>query len=352
MLNNILLFLSAVLLSGIFTYCLIKGAGKIKIFDLPNEERKRHGRPVPLIGGLAIFLSFWLVAGAVFFGTNLLQKHFSARQLFFVFLSSALLMVIGFFDDKYKMRADKRLLLTALCVGVALLGGMNFDGITNPFGGTIGLDFWKINLGIFGQFLVGVNILVFLWLIGMMYTVKIWDGLDGLATGVACIAALMVFALSQFTKFFQPDTALVALILAGACLGFLIFNFYPAKIFLGEGGGLWLGLMVGVLAIIAGGKIATTLLVMAVPIIDLVWVIVSRALNRQNILKGDRRHLHFNLVDSGWPHRWAVIFLYSFSLLFGICALFFSSFYKMIALGVLVVLVVVVEIVVRTKVKV
>lgn len=349
MLNNILFFLTAVLLSGLFTYFLIKWARKIKIFDLPNEERKRHGRPVPLLGGLAIFLSFWLVTGIVFLSTDLLHKHFSARQLFFVFFASALLMLVGFYDDKYKMRADKRLLFTALCVGVVLLGGINFDGVTNPFGGTIGLDFWKINLGFFGQFLVGVNILVFLWLTGMMYTVKILDGLDGLAVGVVGIAALMVFALSQFTKFFQPDTALVALILAGACLGFLIFNFYPAKIFLGEGGGLFLGLMVGVLATIAGGKIATTLLVMAVPIIDLAWVIIIRALKHQNILKGDRLHLHFQLVDIGWSHRQAVLLLYSFSLLFGVCTLFFSSFYKLLALVVLSVLVVIVEVVVRTR---
>lgn len=351
MLNNFWFFLAAFLLSGLFTWLLIKCAGKIKIFDLPNEERKRHGRPVPLLGGTAIFLSFWLVAGGVVLGTNLLQRNFSTRQLIFLFLSSLLLMVIGFFDDKYKVRADKRLILVAGCVLIALLGGVNFSGITNPWGGTFGLDFWKINLGALGTFLIGANILVFLWLNGMMYTVKTLDGLDGLATGVVTIAALMVAALSLFTKFYQPDTALVALIFAGACLGFLLFNFYPAKIFLGEGGGLFLGLMVGILATIAGGKIATTLLVMAVPIIDLAWVIISRAFNKQSILKGDRRHLHFVLIDNNFSQRQAVLFLYGFSLLFGLSALFLSSFYKVLVLGVLIVLTIIIEIIVRQQKK-
>jgi UDP-N-acetylmuramyl pentapeptide phosphotransferase/UDP-N-acetylglucosamine-1-phosphate transferase len=127
-------------------------------------------------------------------------------------------------------------------------------------------------------------------------------------------------------------------------LGFLFFNFYPAKIFLGEGGGQFLGLMLGTLAIIAGSKIATALLVMAVPIVDLVWVILARLFGGQSIAQGDRRHLHFRLVDAGLRQWQAVLIFYGLSALFGFSALFMKSGFKLIALVILVLVVVFLEI--------
>lgn len=150
-------------------------------------------------------------------------------------------------------------------------------------------------------------------------------------------------------KFFQPDVAIVALVLAGSCLGFLFLNFNPAKIFLGEGGGQFLGLMLGSIAIIAGSKIATALLVMAVPIIDLVYVIVGRLKNRQSISEGDRRHLHFRLVDSGFKQWQAVLIFYLFAALFGISALFMTSGWKLITLLGLIFIVIILETVVSRK---
>ena len=109
-----------------------------------------------------------------------------------------------------------------------------------------------------------------------MYTTKFLDGLDGLVSGLSVIGGLIVAGLCLFTKFFQPEIATISLIFAGACAGFLIFNFYPAKIFLGEGGSLFCGFILGTLAIISGGKIATTLLILGIPILDLIWVILRR----------------------------------------------------------------------------
>jgi len=345
-------FIAALILSAALSVVVKKVAEKLKINDFPNEERKKHKKPVPLLGGIAIFLSFWAVSAYLFFFTDLIGENITERQLLAIFLAGIILMIVGYFDDKYKLPPLKRLFFSAIAVLVVLAGGINFDGITNPFGGTIGLDFWKIESAYFGTVLVAVCVVVFFWLIGMMYTVKILDGLDGLSTGVSAIGALSIAALAGgTTKFFQPDISLLAFILAGACVGFLLFNFYPAKIFLGEGGGLFLGLMIGVLASVSGSKIATTLLVMAVPIIDLFFVFILRILNKQSIFKGDRRHLHFRLVDFGVKHRHAVLILYAIAAMFGFSALYMPSFYKFVTLIVLSAIVILIEFFVSFKIK-
>ncbi len=338
-------FLVATFVSVFLTIVVRKLAQKLNIFDYPDKERKLHNRLTPLLGGTAIFVSFWSVVFYLYNYSGIVFKHFNTRQLILFFIAGLILMVIGYCDDRFKIVYHYRLLFSVLAVLLVLAGGLNFDGVTNPFGGTIGLDFWKIQTRYFGTILVGVEIIAFLWLMGMIYTVKILDGLDGLATGVVMIGAMAVAALAGgSTKFFQPDVALIAFVLAGSCLGFLIFNFYPAKIFLGEGGGQFLGLMLGVIAIIAGSKIATALLVMAVPIIDLMWVIVSRLLSGQSIAKGDRRHLHFRLVDIGFKQWQVVLVYYGFSGLFGFSALYMSSVFKIISLLFLVIAIIVMEI--------
>jgi len=343
-------FLVAFVLAILFTLLVKKIAQKKAIFDLPDNERKLHGQPIPLLGGTAIFVAFWLVIFYLFNFTNLLSKNFNTRQLILIFLAGLILMMVGYWDDKKRISYHWRLLFSVIAVLLVLAGGMNFTGVTNPFGGTIGLDFWKINTQYFGTILVGVNILAFLWLLGMMYTVKILDGLDGLSTGVSAIGALSIAALAGgSTKFFQPDVALAALVLVGACMGFLFFNFYPAKIFLGEGGGQFLGLMLGTLAIIAGSKIATALLVMAVPIIDLAWVIGARIFGGQSVARGDRRHLHFRLVDIGWKQWQAVSLFYILSALFGFSALFMSSVFKIASLIILILMVIILEIYISVR---
>lgn len=350
-----LYFLGAIILSAILTLVVSKIAKYNKIIDLPDNDRKRHKSPVPLLGGVAIFLSFWIVITIIyyfnsFYAGHIFGENITIRQLVFLFLGTSVLMIVGFFDDKYKISAGIRLLLSAVAVVLVLIGGMHLTGITDPFGGgTIGLDYWKISMGSWGTILVGANILMFLWLMGMMYTTKILDGLDGLSTGVVAIGAIMIAFLSNTTKFYQPDVRLVAIILAGSCLGFLIFNFYPAKIFLGEGGSLFLGLMLGVLAVISGGKIATALLVMAVPIIDLAWVIFDRIRHHQSWSKGDRRHLHFRLVDAGLSERTAVLLLYAVSFSFGITTLFLPSKFKLVALGILFIGVIMLELFLNRK---
>ena len=192
--------------------------------------------------------------------------------------------------------------------------------LTNPLGGYIEL----------GQLAAGG--IIFCWLMGTTYTIKILDGLDGLATGIVAIGAFIIFLLASITKFYQPNVSLIALVFLGACLGFLVFNFHPAKVFLGESGSMFLGFMIGVLAIIGGGKLATALLVMAIPIFDLARVMYVRLRKHQPLSTGDREHLHFRLVDSGISQRKAVLLLYALALMFGLATLFLQSLQKFYAL--------------------
>jgi len=140
------------------------------------------------------------------------------------------------------------------------------------------------------------------------------------------------------TRYYQPDIGLAALVLAGSCFGFLFFNWHPARIFLGEGGSLLLGYMLGVLAIISGGKIAIALLIMGIPIMDVIWTIVRRLKIGKNPFKfSDRQHLHFRLMDLGLSQKQVVLVYCFFSATFGLSALFLQSQGKILTLALLVV---------------
>lgn len=328
--NNMQIFLISAIICFIVALAVRKLALHHKVLDTPDNERKQHAGPVPLWGGLAIFIAFWCVVAWLVFVINIEHKHLSGLNLVGMFAGSLLLLIIGLADDKYKLSPKLRLLATALAAVAVIAGGTEFSGITNPFGGMIPLDQIKI-----GNFLLLANIIIFFWIMGMTYAVKIIDGLDGLAVGIVLIGALMIYFLTYKGIYYQADVSAVSLALAGVCLGFLILNFYPAKIYLGEAGGLILGFILGALAIVAGGKIATALLVMAIPVLDLIRVIYLRIKIKQPVFQGDRRHLHFQLLDLGLKHWQAVMVLYAFAFLFGISTLFLQSKHKLFVLAVL-----------------
>lgn len=166
----------------------------------------------------------------------------------------------------------------------------------------------------------------------MMFTTKLLDGMDGLSTGIVTIGAIVVFFLSQQPQWFQPEVSLFSTIFIASCLGFLVWNFHPAKVFLGEGGSLFIGFILGIMAIISGSKIATTLLVMAIPMLDVIRVIILRLKKKKSIFVGDSEHLHFRLLNSGLGQRQAVLLLYSIAFVFGISTLFLQTNQKLIAL--------------------
>ena len=170
----------------------------------------------------------------------------------------------------------------------------------------------------------------------MMFTTKFLDGLDGLVAGIGLIAGLTLFGLSLGEQVQQPITASFAIIVVGALAGYLIYAFHPASIFLGEGGSTLIGFLLGVLSVILGGKIATALLVMGIPILDVAWVILQRLWSRSSPFKGDRLHIHFKLIDLGFSQRQTALLLYGLSAVFGFTAVFLQSMGKLVALAILV----------------
>jgi len=171
-------------------------------------------------------------------------------------------------------------------------------------------------------FLIFIPIVIFI-ITAVSNGANITDGLDGLATGIGVIGSFIIFGVSLFWDVAQSGTSVIALALAGALFGFLIWNWHPAKIFLGEAGSTFIGFSLGVLALISGGKIATALLIMGIPILDVVWVIMRRTImERKSMAQADRKHLHHRLLDIGFSHPRAVIFLYFVTGIFGLSSIF------------------------------
>lgn len=297
-------------------------ARRLDVVDKPNEQRKIHLFETPLLGGGAIFLAFFAVL--FFVKDDLLSGKLTASHWLGFFAGGLLLMLGGFLDDKYRLKPLQQLIFPLFAIVAVISGGVGIEKITNPFGGFIYLGWFS-------------SVLIALWLLGMMYTTKLLDGLDGLVTGVTAIGAFIIFLFTMTTRYHQPDVGLAALVLSAACLGFLVFNWHPASIFLGEGGSLFLGFALGVLAVISGGKIAIALLIMGVPILDVVWTIIRRLAAGVNPLKfSDRKHLHFRLYDLGLGQRVTALIFYAFSAVFGLTALALQSSGKVYAFLVLI----------------
>jgi len=313
-------FVLALSLSLVFTYFIRILAIKFNIVDVPDDNRKIHKKPIPLLGGLAVFLAFFAV---IFLAHNrIVSESLELRQWLGVFVGAVFLMLGGFLDDKYNLKPGWQLLWPVLAVISVIVGGVEITRISNPFGSQLLLLSSVIG-----------SLLIFLWLMGMMYTTKLLDGVDGLVGGITIIGALIIFLFTSTTRYFQSDIAFAAMILVAASIGFLIFNFNPAKIFLGEGGSLFMGYILGVLAIISGGKIAIALLVMGIPILDVAWTIIRRLAQGKNPLRfADRAHLHHKLLDLGIGPKKTVFIFYGLSLIFGLSGLFLQSRGKFLAL--------------------
>ncbi|MCX7778969.1 MAG: undecaprenyl/decaprenyl-phosphate alpha-N-acetylglucosaminyl 1-phosphate transferase [Patescibacteria group bacterium] len=342
MMNYFFFFISAFILAVVFTKIIRRFALRYQILDYPEQapERKIHQKPIPLLGGLALFFSFFLV---LFF--SLLTGWFQLetillKNLIGLFLASLILMIGGILDDRYRLSPAKQFLFSTLAVFVVMASGIGIKYINQPFGqGLIFLEQQKIEIlrwrGVPYYFSWPADLITFTWLMLIIYALKLLAGLDGLVPGITSIGALMIFCLCFFTKFYQPEVGILAIILAGASLGFLIFNFHPAKIFLGTSGETFSGFILGTLAIISGSKIATLLLVLGIPILDVVWVILRRIFKEHRWpFFADKKHLHFRLLEIGFSHRGAVIFLWALALFFGLIGVLFPTTQtKILALG-------------------
>jgi UDP-GlcNAc:undecaprenyl-phosphate GlcNAc-1-phosphate transferase len=317
------------LLVAVIVPLIIKLAHKYDITDNPAvAERKVHSRPIPLLGGWAVFLSSIIVIFGIKF-LNLANFSQIPNTLLAGILVASLVIVIGgTLDDKYNLKPWQQIVFPLLAVLIVVLSGLQIEFVTNPWGETGSVLQFSKYLGI---------LIVGAWLLGMVYTTKFLDGLDGLASGIGAIAALFIFLISLRWDVPLSATGIWGLALMGSCLGFLLFNWQPAKIFLGEGGSVLIGFTLGVLSVISGSKIITTLLVMGLPFLDVLFVIIKRLLSHQSPFKGDRSHLHYQLLDFGLSKKQVVLVFYFIAIGFGSLGVVSSSYSKMILLACLVV---------------
>lgn len=315
----------AVCMTILITYALIPVARKLKLVDVPSEARKVHRVPTPLIGGVSIVITLGLLFGAALYWQPQVMPTISGSKLVALACATAIIFAVGIIDDRYNIRARYHLAGSVIAATIVVASGITIGKITNPFGGVFSFDTIP--------FIAGG--LTFMWLLGMMYSTKLLDGLDGLSTGVTAIGALMIWALTQTHQYYQPTVGFVAFVFAGACIGFLFINFHPARAFLGDGGSVFMGFALGILAIISGSKIATTLLVMGLPIIDVARVIITRYVSGKSIATGDADHLHHLLLANGVSHRMAVVSYYIAGIIFGVTTLFLQSRGKIVALVIL-----------------
>ncbi|MFH1766465.1 MAG: MraY family glycosyltransferase, partial [Patescibacteria group bacterium] len=308
-------FLLSVILTDVFRQLAIR----FDFLDRPTKKRKKHLFAVPTLGGVAIFFAFLIPTLIVLAHTD----HFTSgeieiRHFMGFFAGAAILIIGGLLDDKLDLSPKYSIIFPVAAALIAAIVGIGPSKITNPLGGA----FEIVETAAF--------IFTFIWLLGMSYTTKLLDGMDGLATGVTAIGTFMIALLALSAAYFQPDVALLALIAFAALIGFLMWNFHPAQIFLGEGGSTFIGYLLGTIAIISGSKVATALLVVGIPAFDIVFVITQRILKGKPIFVGDRLHLHHKLFDIGFSQRQIVIFYYCIAIVFGLTTLIFASWQKLI----------------------
>ncbi|MCA9900010.1 MAG: undecaprenyl/decaprenyl-phosphate alpha-N-acetylglucosaminyl 1-phosphate transferase [Ardenticatenaceae bacterium] len=293
--------------------------------------RRQHSGMIAKLGGVPIMVGYLLGIVLIYLlippevGSN------DALRLRGVVLGSVVIFVGAFIDDRLDLKPRWQLAFQIAAAVIAMSHIIFIERFTNPLPTP---EFWQGgftswfftleagNIVVIRPFLV--YIISLFWVLGMINAVNFLDGLDGLAGGVSTIAALM-FALHSFQLTGQTPVTLFPLALAGALVGFLIFNFAPASIFLGTTGAWLLGYNLATLSILAPAKLSTALLVMAVPILDVAWLIVARLRRGQHPFQGDRRHLHFRLLDRGLPVRSIVLGYYGTAVAFGLVAIFVES---------------------------
>lgn len=329
---NFLLIFAVTFVTSLIATCVVRSLAKrYGVMDAPTSGRKVHTRPTPLLGGVAVIAAFSI--GVLLAWPQLIGGFIESRHIIGVLVGALVLGFGGALDDKFNLPPLTQFLWPLIAVLVVMFSGVGIEFITNPAGGVFQLNEWSVNLPLGLTFALVADTLTILWLLGMMYTTKFLDGLDGLVPGVTVIGAFILFFVSLLPQLNQSEPALLALIVAAAFAGFLVFNWHPASIFLGESGSLFAGFTLGVLSIIAGTKIATSLLILGIPILDVIWVIVRRLIiERRSPFQADRKHLHLRLIDIGLSHRQAVLSLYFLTIAFGVSSLFLQTSQKFVAL--------------------
>lgn len=305
----------AFLMSGILAFILTpvakRIAHKIGAIDIPKDERRMHKKPIPRLGGLAVFFGF-LVSVILLVPINV--------ELQGILLGAVVIVVLGVIDDSVSLPAIVKLVVQIVAALIVVLHGTRIDVLSNI---NIFSDQAYISLGIWS---IPVTVI---WIVAITNAVNLIDGLDGLSVGVCTIASLSLLVISAIVSEFNVVVIMAAL--AGACIGFLPYNMNPAKMFVGDTGATFLGFILATVSIQGMFKtyailsFAAPFLVLGLPIFDTVFAICRRLLHGQSPMHADRGHVHHRLIDMGFSQKQTVLILYLISGILGIAAVLLTS---------------------------
>ena len=286
-------------------------ACKVGAIDVPKDNRRMHKKPVPRLGGLAIFLGF-MVSILLFVRID--------HQLRGILLGASIIVVLGVVDDMSPLRAYFKFCVQVAAALVAVFHGVVIEILSNPnvFANN---PYWELNW-------LSIPITV-LWIVGITNAVNLIDGLDGLACGVSTISAVSMLVIALLVS--EGAVALVMASLVGACLGFMPYNRNPAKMFMGDTGSTFLGYILATISIqglfkyYAIVSFAVPFLILGLPMFDTLFAIIRRLAHGQNPMAPDRGHIHHRLIDMGLNQKQAVAALYVISSILGLSAVVLTS---------------------------
>ncbi len=300
-------YLLLLMVSFLIAYAVTPAAKKLAVklgaIDMPGESRRIHSRPTPRMGGLAIYIAF-TVSALIFMPLD--------KKMIGLLLGSSIIAALGIADDMKGLSAATKMAGQIVAAAVLMGFGFRIEWLTTPMGGMMYLSWLSIPATIF-------------WVVGITNTFNLIDGLDGLAAGIAAISSAAMFITALMNG--RTLAAMLLLMVAGSALGFLPYNFNPAKIFMGDTGSLFLGFVLSAISIQGTIKGATAIaivipvLAMGLPIFDTAIAIVRRAKNGMPIMQPDRGHLHHRLLDMGFTQRQVVVILYIISAILGMVAI-------------------------------
>jgi UDP-GlcNAc:undecaprenyl-phosphate GlcNAc-1-phosphate transferase len=321
-----LILLISLILSAVLTPFVGRLGLRLGMADRPGG-RRQHGRLISRLGGVGMYVGFSAaVLATLVLPRGWLPPRLDQKELFRLaglLLGTSAVFVFGLLDDRFEFPSRPQYAAQFLSSLIAIAFIIFIERTNNPFTNQVVRFAWPV-----------VWALTIFWFMGMINTVNWLDGMDGLATGVAGIMSAVLAIHMIGTG--QYSVALLPVALLGAALGFLPFNFNPARVFMGSNGSYFLGWALAALGIIAGAKLATVLLVMGLPILDVAWLIYYRWRRGEKASLAGRDHLHYRLADMGFSQRQIVIGYYLFSAAFGVLALGLGSrLFKLVALLIL-----------------
>lgn len=303
--NVFIIILTTFLTSLILTYLMIKISKNMNIMDIPNE-RSVHKKPTPLLGGIAIFLSF--LFGFILFGNQ-------NPLMISILIASFLILLLGIFDDIKPIKARYKFVIHILvALIVVFYGGLKLTHV----------DIFGLSLN-FKWMSPYITILI---IAGIINAVNLIDGLDGLCAGISSIYFLTIGVIALILNKFNGLDIILSFIMLGATLGFLVFNYPPAKIFMGDTGSTFLGLMISVIMLLGFKTVTLTsllipLVLLILPITDTLFAIIRRALNKKPIGQADKEHIHHQLLKH-LSTRKTILVIYVVDLIFSVVSIFYA----------------------------